>query len=138
MAKEYRVQGGDRLRELTEQECRVLLTTSAVGRIGLSVSALPVIHPVNYVVDGDDIVIETGDPMKLRAALDEQVVCFEIDGHDPVSHEGWSVLVTGRAQVCVEPGLADTPVTAWAMPRESLYIRIRPELITGRRIAHTL
>ena len=54
---------GPRLREpgdlivLDQVECRRLLESHYVGRIGLSVAALPVIVPVNYAVDGDQIVI---------------------------------------------------------------------------------
>jgi nitroimidazol reductase NimA-like FMN-containing flavoprotein (pyridoxamine 5'-phosphate oxidase superfamily) len=129
----------DGLEVLSEEECRALLEQETVGRVGLSVDALPAILPVNYTIDDGGIVFRTGEGGKLRAALCRTIVAFEVDHTDPIRAEGWSVLVVGMA----EPVAADsTPVsgsaapTPWAGGARQHLVRIRPEVISGRRVVH--
>lgn len=110
---------------LGEQECRALLATQVVGRVGLSMGSLPVVLPVNYVFEGDHIRFRTRHGAKLSAALRHAVVCFEVDDFDRSGDLGWSVLVTGVAR---EVG--------WAGVDERL-VEIRLELVTGRRKVRT-
>ena len=124
---------------LTEAECRVLLETEQIGRVGLSVGALPAIFPVNYrIVDGD-IVFRTGEGTKHRAALRGSVVGFEVDRIDPATATGWSVMAVGVARE-VDP-LAEPELTPeyariipWAGGERGRLVRIHPEVISGRRI----
>ena len=67
---------------LTPDQCQDLLARSGVGRVGVTVAALPAIFPVNYALLGDDIVFLTGEGTKLRAAADRAVVAFQVDGFD--------------------------------------------------------
>lgn len=120
---------------LTEAECLALLHGEQIGRVGLSVGALPAIFPVNYrMVDGD-IVFRTGEGTKHRAALRGSVVGFEVDRIDPVTATGWSVLVVGLARE-VEPAGAPgyDDVIPWAGGERAHVVRIRPEVISGRRV----
>jgi nitroimidazol reductase NimA-like FMN-containing flavoprotein (pyridoxamine 5'-phosphate oxidase superfamily) len=122
---------------LTEDECRALLCTQSVGRIAVSVGALPVILPVNYAVVDDDIVFLTGDGLKLRAALENTVVAFEVDHLDEALDYGWSVLAIGVAREVGEAereGLGPVRVSPWAGGDRTHLIRIHPEMISGRRI----
>ena len=126
---------------LDEHECRHLLASQAMGRLGLTVEALPVILPVNYAMLDDDVVFRSTAGAKLGAALDQAVVCFEIDGHDDLAHEGWSVLVTGHAELIEDPDeLAATerlPLQPWSGITTGFPVRVRTELISGRRIGIT-
>jgi nitroimidazol reductase NimA-like FMN-containing flavoprotein (pyridoxamine 5'-phosphate oxidase superfamily) len=122
---------------LTEEECRTLICTESVGRVGISVSALPAIFPVNYTVVDDDIVFLTGEGLKLRAALKNTVVAFEVDSLDPALGHGWSVLVVGVAREVPAPEreqLEPVRVSPWAGGNRSHLVRIHPEMISGRRI----
>ena len=47
------------LEVLSDEECRALLSSGRVGRVAVTADALPVIAPVNYVVDGNTIVFRT-------------------------------------------------------------------------------
>ena len=86
----------DRIETLTTDELLQLLSTASVGRIAVTRDALPVILPVNYVVDGMSLVIRTTDGAILRAAqAGGAVVAFEVDNLDERTMTGWSVLVTG-------------------------------------------
>jgi hypothetical protein len=126
----------DGLEVLSEEECRTLLAQETVGRVGLSVDALPAILPVNYAMVDGGIVFRTGEGGKLRAALCRTIVAFEVDQIDPTRAEGWSVLVVGMAEPVASsaqtPGL-DTP-KPWAGGTRPHLVRIRPEVISGRRV----
>lgn len=86
----------DHLEALSTRECLGYLAAGGLGRVGLVVAGVPVVLPVCFVLDGDDVVFLTGSGSKLRAALAEQVVAFEVDHLDD-SGTGWSVLVIGEA-----------------------------------------
>lgn len=78
-----------------------------MGRIGFTQRALPVIRPVNHVVDGDAVVLRThgGSALPHNAAVDQVVVC-EADQIDPQTRTGWSVVVTGPATRITPPELS--------------------------------
>ncbi|HVN49800.1 MAG TPA: pyridoxamine 5'-phosphate oxidase family protein [Acidimicrobiales bacterium] len=124
---------------LDPTECRDLLVATTIGRVGISVDALPVILPVNYRMLDDAILIRTAEGSKLSAAWKGAVVAFEIDDYDPLSHTGWSVLVQGTARVLTAPGeLARArrmPLEPWAHPDEGAFVAISCDLMSGRRIA---
>ena len=131
--------GQDRngLEVLEREECLELLAGAAVGRIGLSVGALPLVLPVNFCVDGERIVVRTGAGTKLDAASRHAVVSFEVDEIDPWFHQGWSVVVTGIAaplESDEELAHAKTlPLLPWAAAGER-YVAISVADVSGRRI----
>ncbi len=122
---------------LTEEECRALLCTESVGRIAVSVGALPAIFPVNYTVVDDDVVFLTAEGLKLRAALENTVVGFEVDSLDPALDYGWSVLLVGVARevpAAEQEQFGPVRVSPWAGGDRTHLVRIHPEMISGRRI----
>ncbi|MHB1925041.1 MAG: pyridoxamine 5'-phosphate oxidase family protein [Acidimicrobiales bacterium] len=125
---------------LTEEQCLGLLGSEGIGRIGVSVAALPVILPVNYCVHDGAIFFRTAAGTKLHAASDRTIVAFEVDDVDPVEHSGWSVLVIGRAgpvsEAEVANGSGSLPVTAWAPGERDHLVKVTIEMISGRRIRH--
>jgi nitroimidazol reductase NimA-like FMN-containing flavoprotein (pyridoxamine 5'-phosphate oxidase superfamily) len=127
------------LEVLSRDECLLLLADAHLGRVALSVGALPVVLPVNYTLMDGDIVVSTVSGSKMDAALANAVVAFEIDGADPFYHQGWSVLVRGMARLITDPDelarAATLHLRPWASPTASHYVRIRSEVVSGRRIA---
>lgn len=126
---------------LDESECRRLLGRCSVGRVGVSVGALPAIFPVNYRLIGDAIVFRTGRGTKYDAATRGAVVAFEVDGGlDALYHEGWSVLVVGDAVEVTDPNeaerLAGLLPTPWAEGQRDRVVQVSLELVSGRRIHH--
>jgi nitroimidazol reductase NimA-like FMN-containing flavoprotein (pyridoxamine 5'-phosphate oxidase superfamily) len=125
---------------LSREECLHLLAHAHVGRIALSVRALPVVLPVNFAVLDDDIVMRSGPGTKLDAALDNAVVAFEVDSFQPLDHTGWSVMVQGIAsEITDDLRLARAmalPLRPWAGERMNRYIRIATHEISGRRLSH--
>jgi hypothetical protein len=126
------------LEELERDECLRLLGQRHVGRVGVTVRALPVVLPVNFAVLGDDVVFRTDRGAKLDAALHHAVVAFEVDSFDTFDHTGWSVLVTGVADPITDPGELEAarrlPLRPWAGGNPDNYVKIRSQLVTGRRV----
>src|SRR5436190_13609184 len=123
---------------LDDDECMRLLRREPVGRMGLVSGALPVVLPVNFVVDGDRVLFMTDPGLKLDAARAHDVACMEVDGYDRLSHTGWSVLATGRLHELLDPSeieaAAALRVRAWAHPYARHWVELSIELLSGRRI----
>ncbi|MFC9129490.1 helix-turn-helix domain-containing protein [Streptomyces sp. NPDC057099] len=127
-----------RFTELTEAECRSLLSTHGVGRLAVPTDAGPVVIPVNYSVVDGAIVFRT-DPGTTPAEAVGQHVAFEVDRIDEAFSEGWSVLARGPARAVTDPDevarLAEQAYsTPWAGGRRELWLCIEPAAVTGRRI----
>lgn len=126
------------LEVLSREECLALLRTVPVGRLGLSMSALPVVLPVSFVVDGERLVIRTGRGTKLEAALGGAVVAFEADHLDTEAGEAWSVLVRGSAAVLHDetglPELDDLERNLWVAGPDDQLVAITTDLVSGRRV----
>lgn len=128
------------LEVLDRDECLRLLGQATLGRVGVTIGALPSVVPVNYRVVGDEVVILTGAGTKLDAATKNAVVAFEVDDMDPIEHTGWSVMVTGMAREVVDEAeiaeLTRRPLPHWAPGGRERIIAISTEIASGRRIAH--
>jgi nitroimidazol reductase NimA-like FMN-containing flavoprotein (pyridoxamine 5'-phosphate oxidase superfamily) len=126
------------LEELSEADCRERLARARLGRVAVTIGALPAILPVNYAMLDGDVVFRTADGTKLRAALERAVVAFEIDGIDEIERRGWSVLVVGHASpIRLADELAEArrlDLRAWAPGDRDHYVRITTGMISGRRI----
>ena len=127
------------LEHLSTNECWELLARNPVGRIGVLVDSAPEIYPVNHAVDGHTIVFRTDRGQKLRGLDRSPSVCFEVDGYDPATNTGWSVLVKGRAREVVSAAeerdlLLGVDLKYWSVGPKPRWIRIEPTDVTGRRI----
>jgi len=125
------------LEVLDHDECVALLERSSLTRIAVVIGEQPLVFPVNFTLDGDAVVFRTDPGTKLHAARNGRVA-FECDGVDAVYHTGWSVLGTGRAEEIVNEAelerLARLPLGPWCPGQKSTWLRIRPRMLTGRRI----
>lgn len=129
----------DGFRELERRECLRLMATVPVGRIVYTRRALPAVLPVNFGLDGDGaVLLRTSATSELVRAVDGAVVAFETDDVDADRHSGWSVVVTGPATVVTDPAeherLARTGPDSWVPARLEVFVRIEPELVTGREL----
>ena len=126
------------LEVLARDECLRLLASATLGRVGLTVGALPTVLPVNYRLLGHRILFRTDVGTKLDAATHNAVVAFEVDDMDPVWHTGWSVMVTGVAREVTDQGELDaievSSIPHWAPDHASRVVEISTEMISGRRI----
>lgn len=129
----------DGLEVLDRAECLRLLDGRSVGRIAATYGALPVVLPVEYAMDGESIVLETGRGTTLGLATAGAVVAFEVDNLHEHGHSGWTVMVTGVAEEVPDgpeldrlrsllPDEQDVPDD-----RDERFVRISSEIVSGRR-----
>lgn len=126
------------LERLDRDGCYRLLATVPVGRIAFTEAGTPAIQPVNFVLDGEDIVFRTRAGSKVAAAARSAVVAFEADHYDLDSMTGWSVVVVGRARPVTDGAelerLWSLPLIPWVLGSRPEFIRISPRDVRGRRI----
>ncbi|MDN3359768.1 pyridoxamine 5'-phosphate oxidase family protein [Actinomadura sp. DC4] len=125
-------------RPLSREQCLALMTSVPVGRVVYTDQALPAIMPMNFVLDGDEVVIHTASDSTLAAALRNAVVAFQIDDFGPDATTGWSVTITGQARLVdgVEETarLARLPLLPWVTAVNGQFIRIPARHVTGSRL----
>ncbi len=128
------------LQTLSTDECFQLLAGARVGRLVYQDDLGPLAVPINYALNGHDIVIRVGGGTK-QAAMQQPMLAFEVDEIDPEEHAGWSVIVRGPG---AEIALEDAPKvlremhgqfpTPWAVGVHNVWLQITAETVTGRRL----
>ena len=126
--------------ELSSSECQELLESTRIGRLVYADERGPIAVPVNYGMEGSNIVMRVGGGAKV-AAMAQQTLAFEIDSIANEEHAGWSVIVRGSGQ---ELDLEDVPEILhhmeghfprpWAAGLHNIWLRITPDTVTGRRL----
>jgi transcriptional regulator with XRE-family HTH domain len=130
------------LTDLTPAQCREHLANGGVGRfLFIEAGRGPVAVPVNFRMDGDDVIFRTSPTDGVSAAVRQRHVSFDVDHIDDDRSEGWSVLLTGRARIITDPAELDhvrtLNVQPWAGGDRPAYVRLAPAEVTGRRIRAT-
>lgn len=126
-----------RLRVLARDECIQLLHSHQFGRIAFSDKLGPDLLPMNYIMDGDDLLIATTSYGALAAGVVGERVAFEIDGTDEDTRTGWSVVVRGRVSRESPFDLPAERPRPWVNGTRTCVLRIGGDLITGRRLIAT-
>lgn len=126
------------LASLTADECRRLIAPGGVGRVlFVEPGRGPVAIPVNYRMDGDDVVFRTGGAGVVDA-VGQATVSFDVDHLDEDLAEGWSVLLTGTASVISDPAELERArslrIDPWAGGDRPTYVRLHASQVTGRAI----
>ena len=116
-------------------QCWDLLAGVTLGRLVTSVDGQPEIFPVNYVVQRHTVLFRTAVGTKLVSTAINNRVLFEVDDHNVA--EGWSVIIKGTARSLrtneeIEEA-ERAQVLPWTASEKSHYVRIIPEVVTGRR-----
>ncbi|WP_149084053.1 MULTISPECIES: pyridoxamine 5'-phosphate oxidase family protein [Microbacterium] len=125
------------IHELDEQQSYELLATTTVGRIGYLDGGRVQIHPVNFAVSGQELLLRTSADGRLAAlSVEPAEVSFEVDYHDPIGGLGWSVLMHGTLARVADDRAAGAAarVNPWAGDDRDLPLSFRIESITGRSV----
>jgi nitroimidazol reductase NimA-like FMN-containing flavoprotein (pyridoxamine 5'-phosphate oxidase superfamily) len=122
----------------SREQCLALVASVPIGRVVYTDQALPAVMPMNFVLDGDEVLIHTGSGSTLAAAIRNAVVAFQVDDFDSDTTTGWSVTITGRARL-VDGGeeatrLARLPLRPWVPTKNGQFIRIPARHVSGRRL----
>jgi nitroimidazol reductase NimA-like FMN-containing flavoprotein (pyridoxamine 5'-phosphate oxidase superfamily) len=109
-------------------ECWELLQSEHLGRVALSVAALPAMVPVAYSVEGAESTISLDALQAMpTTAVDEAVIAFEVDTLDPQTHHGWIVHIVGTGRV-------SAPTKDGRDGDVRRVVNLVPAIITGQRL----
>ncbi len=119
--------------------CLELLRTVVIGRVAWAAEdGHAVVLPVNFVVDGDSVVLRTSEGGKLDAVRHGHRLSFEADDVEPALRVGWSVLITGVAEIVTDAdevrGLQNLPLAPWEPTPKPFFARVQAREVTGRRL----
>jgi nitroimidazol reductase NimA-like FMN-containing flavoprotein (pyridoxamine 5'-phosphate oxidase superfamily) len=115
------------------------LAAENIGRLAIVAGGIPQIFPVNYVLDGEMIVIRSDPGTKLDSGPGT-LACFEIDFFERDRRRGWSVVAGGRLEEVTRydaEALAQAkalPVDPWAGGEKAHWLRLVATQVTGRRV----
>jgi nitroimidazol reductase NimA-like FMN-containing flavoprotein (pyridoxamine 5'-phosphate oxidase superfamily) len=123
------------LSALSAEECMSRLASVPFGRVVFTQRALPAIRPVNHLVDDGNVIIRTDLGTGIgSAARRGTVVAYEADVIDAESRTGWSVVVTGVAQVVTDAAdllRYQDLLDPWVDGDRNSVVRIPADLVTG-------
>jgi hypothetical protein len=116
---------------IPEDECWRLLATTEVGRLALSVEALPALLPVRYVVGDGQITMCLCEFQVPGTSADDAVVAFSADEFSDAQHHGWYVHAVGTSTLdLVKEGHPDEH----DHPAGCQVVRLVPTILRGRRL----
>jgi uncharacterized protein len=127
-----------RIQVMDRDECLAAVSGEHVGRLAVVHGNSPMIYPVNFALDGEDIVFRSDDGPKVSSGM-RSPVCFEVDHLNARTHEGWSVVMVGRLEEALPhhpqawQRILDKPIESWAGEKHHVF-RIVADRITGRRV----
>jgi Pyridoxamine 5'-phosphate oxidase len=122
-----------------QHECLTALGTVDLGRVAVTIGALPAIRPVRYAIHGGHAVFRAAPFSRLRSAAQDQVVAFQADQAGLPNGVGWTVDARGRCHQVTSPELL-AQLEALALPAwhqadaRDVFLRIPLEHISGHRV----
>jgi nitroimidazol reductase NimA-like FMN-containing flavoprotein (pyridoxamine 5'-phosphate oxidase superfamily) len=125
--------------ELSDDRCWELIAGAGIGRLGVSISDLPEIFPVNYFSDGRSVLFRSADGTKLQSLVSNRHVVFEVDSVGDLHN--WSVTIKGVAVVkdrTYANRTAEDALPPWSPVSEYVFVEVVPTMITGRQFEHHL
>lgn len=125
------------LQTLSHAECMDLLARAQVGRVVFTLGALPAVVPVTFILRDDAILTRTAADTQLARAANGAVLAFQVDELDAATRTGWSVVVTGVAELvtdAAELARANGQLEPWAPGERDVFIRVPLTMLSGRRI----
>ena len=94
------------IHELSEKECRAVLTRGSVGRIGCSLDNQPYVVPIHFAYETDYVYVLSTLGQKVKWMRTNPKVCLQVD--EITTPSQWlSVIANGTYQELVEPQFSD-------------------------------
>ena len=121
----------ERKEVLSEGECWQLLATATVGRLALSVHALPAILPVQYYLEDGGIAACLGQFDVSEQSGHNAVVAFSVDQIDEENRSGWSVNVIGLSTFAYR---VNGVLNDCGEPAAGQIVHLEPKVVTGQRL----
>lgn len=128
-----------RVEDLAEAECRRLLGTTDLGRLGFSHGALPAILPVRFALEDGHVVIPARRSSAIVSAVRGAVVVFAVDSYDAGTRTGWGVTLVGPTRVVQHPEEIAALDVRLSSPHaaDRCYIAVLLGLLRGWRVSES-
>jgi nitroimidazol reductase NimA-like FMN-containing flavoprotein (pyridoxamine 5'-phosphate oxidase superfamily) len=102
-----------------------------------TVAGVPAVVPVSFAVRDGAVVLRTAAGTRLAAVAVGGLLTFEADDFDAAAGSGWSVVVTGTAELVTSPreqAVIRAAVQPLAPGHHDVYLRLPITELTGRRV----
>ncbi len=142
------------IHEMSEKECREVLTRGSIGRIGCSLDNQPYVVPIHFAYEQDYVYVLSTLGQKIKWMRKNPKVCLQVD--EITSPSQWaSVVANGTYEELVEPQFSDERAHARTLLQkqhqwwlnalgerqtrsndaliEPLFFRIRTDSVSGLR-----
>ena len=142
MSRAEPTRAAPQLVEISRAECLALLAANEFGRVVVcdGPSQVPLVRPVGYRFDtpSQSIVFRTLAGSKFHMLARSIRAGFEVDGHDPETGSGWSVIVIGSTEMITQATeiqrLTRLDARTWPAADQAHWAHIRARTVTGRRL----
>ncbi|MFN8052572.1 MAG: pyridoxamine 5'-phosphate oxidase family protein [Acidimicrobiales bacterium] len=115
--------------DIPEAQCWDLLRSVSIGRLALSIAALPTILPVQYFVEGDELAICLGHHTISERAVNDAIVAFSADSI-LANTTGWSVQAMGTSRMAG----SRHERSDCGQPSGGQIVRLQPAVVSGQRV----
>ena len=108
-----------------------------VGTLAIVRDGAPDLYPMNYALQSGAVTFRTAGGTKLDTLLNGSRVAFAVTEVDPAWHDGWSVVVHGRARLVADPNQAEKlagNLRPWARGDKPWIFTIDADRVTGRQL----
>jgi hypothetical protein len=119
-------------------QCRDLLGRTRIGRIGLSIGAVPAVIPIRYELSDTGILVGCGVD-QVAKAMENSVIALQSDGFDEDSQKRWTVLAIGPTHrigaLELRSHAPEQHATAWdvdAVRNAPHLFHLEPGVLSGR------
>lgn len=127
------------LEVLDDAECRRLLGTVDIGRLGFTAGAMPAIVPVPFALHEGCLFIPAHVGSGVAQAVRGAVVALEVDSFRDAGDRGWSVTVVGTSRLLADPRAVECIDRLHLFPRSAeadrCYITVQAGVVRGWRAA---
>ena len=125
--------------KLAAPACFDLLRQAQIGRVLLSVDALPTARSVKFALLGTRIVMRVAAGSQVHRATPGRVVAFQSDHYDGANGDGWSIVALGVGEEVSDPEalplLHDLLADVWSRPpAQDAFVQIPVRSIIGERV----
>jgi uncharacterized protein len=134
--KKLRHGPGGRLADLSAYDYWALLESEEIARIAWIGREGVAVVPVNYTLGAGALWCRTSPDTALARECGGERIVIEVDHLEPATRSGWSVVVSGVAELV---DAADVPemqadLYVWPAGARSLFVRVEPVDVTGRKL----
>jgi hypothetical protein len=126
-----------RMVEVSGSEAPWLLEGADQGHLVYVRRAIPVVHPAVHILEYGRLIVRT--PAQATALACRPSLSYHADEITTAGGIGWTVTATGPAEIITDPHEAAhyrRTLPGWAHGPHDTLVRIRPQTVTGFRLAH--